>query len=110
MSAALPTLRFTLVFRLCSYWLKSMNTWACNTEQTVSVFGDVATNIEKSMKDVAGISDMVQQNAEIVKLAVSQLGQISDVVEENVRISQNTKEASSDMADITDNLLELMEG
>lgn len=80
------------------------------TEQTVSVFGDVATNIEKSMKDVAGISDMVQQNAEIVKLAVSQLGQISDVVEENVRISQNTKEASSDMADITDNLLELMEG
>lgn len=80
------------------------------TEQTVSVFGDVATNIEKSMKDVAEISDMVQQNADIVKLAVSQLGQISDVVEENVRISQNTKEASSDMADITDNLLELMEG
>lgn len=80
------------------------------TEQTVNAFGDVAANIEKSMEGVSVISDMVQQNAEIVKLAVSQLGQISDVVEENVRISQNTKEASSGMADITDNLLELMEG
>lgn len=79
------------------------------TEQTVSVFGEVATNIEKSMKNVAEISNMVQQNADIVKLAASQLDQISDVVEENVRISYNTKEVSSNMADITDNLLELME-
>lgn len=46
---------------------------------------------------------------DIVKLAVSQLSQISDVVEENVQISHNTKDVSSDMADITGNLLELIE-
>ena len=79
------------------------------TEQTVNAFGDVAANIEKSMEEVAEISNMVQQNANIVKLAVNQLDQISDVVEENVRISYNTKEVSSNMAEITDNLLELME-
>ena len=61
------------------------------------------------MEEVAEISNMVQQNANIVKLAVNQLDQISDVVEENVRISYNTKEVSSNMAEITDNLLELME-
>lgn len=78
------------------------------TEQTVSVFSNVATNIEKSMKDVGEITNMVKQNADIVKLAVSQLGQISDVVNENVKISHNTKEVSTNMAEITGNLLELM--
>lgn len=79
------------------------------TGQTVDTFGVVVENIEQSRQDVEGISRMVQKNVDIVKLAVSQLEQISDVVEENVQISQNTKEASSDMADITGNLLQLIE-
>lgn len=79
------------------------------TGQTVDTFGVVVQNIERSRQDVEEISHMVQQNVDIVKLAVSQLEQISDVVEENVQISQNTKEVSSDMADITGNLLELIE-
>ena len=79
------------------------------TGQTVNTFGVVVENIERSRQDVEEISHMVEQNVNIVKLAVSQLGQISDVVEENVRISHNTKEVSSDMVEITDNLLHLIE-
>lgn len=78
------------------------------TGQTVGVFADMAVNIEKSMEDVTEISNMVQKNADIVKIAVNQLSEISDVVEENVKISYNTKEASTNMADITENLLALM--
>ena len=51
---------------------------------------------------------MVQQNVDIVQYAVRQLEQISDVVEENVAISYNTKEVSSNMANITGNLLNLV--
>lgn len=79
------------------------------TEQTASTFDVVAKNIEKSSHDVEAISSMVQQNVSIVDLAVKQLIQISNVVTENVEISQNTKEASSNMADITNNLLEIIE-
>lgn len=79
------------------------------TEQTASTFDVVAKNIEKSSHDVEAISSMVQQNVSIVDLAVKQLIQISNVVTENVEISQNTKEASSNMADITNNLLEMIE-
>ncbi len=52
---------------------------------------------------------MVAKNVSIVDLAVKQLTQISSVVTENVDISQNTKEVSSNMADITNNLLEMIE-
>ncbi len=79
------------------------------TEQTVNTFGIVVHNIEQSIQDVEEISHMVQQNVDIVRRAVDQLEQISDVVDENVRISHNTKEASSNMANITDNLLEMIE-
>lgn len=79
------------------------------TEQTVSTFGVVVENIEQSRKDVEEISHMVQQNVSIVDLAVKQLAQISNVVTENVDISQNTKEVSSNMADITNSLLEMIE-
>lgn len=79
------------------------------TRQTVSTFGVVAENIEQSRHDIEAISRMVQQNVSTVDLAVRQLVQISDVVAENVDISQNTKEASSNMAGITDHLLEMIE-
>ncbi len=78
------------------------------TEQTTELFLDAVTNIERSGEDVGKISNMVQQNVDIVQDAVRQLEQISDVVEENVSISHNTKEVSSNMANITGNLLSLV--
>lgn len=79
------------------------------TDQTVRAFGVVVEDIEKSNRDVLAITDMVRQNVNIVSNAVSQIGRISNVVEENVQISQNTKQASSNVADITGKLLELVE-
>jgi len=78
------------------------------TEQTTELFSDAVANIEHSGQDVGKISNMVQQNVDIVQYAVRQLEQISDVVEENVAISYNTKEVSSNMANITGNLLNLV--
>ena len=79
------------------------------TEQTVSTFGMVVGDIEQSRKDVEEISRMVEQNVSVVDLAVKQLIQISNVVTDNVDISQNTKEVSTNMADITDNLLKMID-
>lgn len=45
----------------------------------------------------------------IVTNAVSQIDRISDVVEQNVEISHNTKQASSNMAEVTGKLLEIVE-
>lgn len=79
------------------------------TDQTVKAFGVVAEDIEKSNRDVLAITDMVRQNVDIVLGAVNQITRISGVVEENVQISQNTKHASTNMAEITSKLLELVE-
>lgn len=79
------------------------------TDQTVKAFEVVAQDVEKSNRDVLSITDMVRQNVETVAGAVSQIGRITGVVEENVQISQSTKLASSNVADITGKLLELVE-
>ena len=79
------------------------------TDQTFNALGMVAEDIEKSNQDVLAIADMVRQNVDIVEGAVSQVKRIASVAEENVQISQDTKRASSNMADITSKLLELVE-
>ncbi len=52
---------------------------------------------------------MVRHNVDSVSDAVSQMGRISNVVEENMRISQNTKQASSNMADVAGKLMDMVE-
>ena len=79
------------------------------TDQTVEAFGIVVENIEKASHDVEEITNMVRHNVDIVSHAVSQIGRISHVVEENVKISHNTKQVSSNMADITEKLLDMVE-
>lgn len=78
------------------------------TGQTVEAFGIMAENIKKSNQGVLVITEMVKKNVDIVANAVSQIGRISSVVEENVQISQDTKQASSNIADITGQLLQLV--
>lgn len=79
------------------------------TDQTVEAFGVVVDTIEQTDHDIVEIANMVRQNVDIVSHAVSQIERISNVVEENVQISQNTKQVSSNMADITGKLLEIVE-
>ncbi len=79
------------------------------TDHTVEAFEIVVENIETANQDVEQITNMVRQNVEIVSHAVSQIDRISNVVEENVQISQNTKQVSSNMAEITGKLLEIVQ-
>ncbi len=79
------------------------------TDQTVEAFGIVVENIEQTDHEIAGITDMVRQNVDIVSHAVSQIDRIANVVEDNVRISQTTRQASANMADITGKLLGIVE-
>ncbi len=79
------------------------------TDQTAEEFGAVVENIESASSDVEKITNMVRENMGIVTNAVSQIGRISDVVEQNVEISHNTKQVSSNMAEITEKLLGIVE-
>lgn len=79
------------------------------TEQTVENFRGVVEDIEKSSHDVEQVSQMVRQNVEIVSQAVEELRRISNVVEKNVEISHKSKQVSSNMAEETERLQELVE-
>lgn len=79
------------------------------TDSTAAAFAGVVENMEKASSDVGEISKMTQRNVDIVTSAVGQIDRISSVVEENVRISHDTKQVSSDMADITGKLLKIVD-
>lgn len=79
------------------------------TDQTAEAFNDAVKDIEATGHDVEGIADMVRRNVDIVSSAVGQMERISNVVEENMSISQNTKQVSSNMADVAGKLLEIVE-
>lgn len=79
------------------------------TDQTVEAFEAAVKDIERTGSDVEGITNMVRHNVDSVSNAVSQMGRISNVVEENMRISQNTKQVSSNMADVAGKLMDMVE-
>lgn len=79
------------------------------TDKTVEAFEEAVKDIERTGRDVEGITDMVRHNVDSVSDAVSQMVRISNVVEENMRISQNTKQASSNMADVAGKLMDMVE-
>lgn len=79
------------------------------TDKTVAAFDVLVENIERANQDVTEITEMVRRNVDTVTSAVSQIGRISNVVEQNVQISHDTKQVSSDMADITEKLLEMVD-
>lgn len=79
------------------------------TDETVEAFAAAVEDIEKTGHDIEEITDMVRQNVNSVSGAVGQMGRISNVVEENMRISQNTKQVSSNMANLAGKLLEIVE-
>ena len=51
---------------------------------------------------------MVRKNVSVVSKTVLEIGKIANVVDANVEISQNSKQISSDMAEITGQLMELV--
>lgn len=78
------------------------------TERTVEAFQLVVDDIERANTGVEDIADMVRQNVSVVQNAVAQINRISDVVNTNFDISQNSKLISTNMAGITEQLLEIV--
>ena len=89
--------------------LKAVESGKEITEQTAEAFDVVVENIEKANHAVEDITDMVRKNVNIVEDAVSQIERISGVVQENVQISSNTKQVSSNMAEVAGRLLDIVE-
>ena len=79
------------------------------TAQTADAFDIVVEKIEMAGESVKEITSMVRKNVDIVSHAVSQIERISHVVKENVQISENTKQVSANMAEITGELLQMVE-
>lgn len=79
------------------------------TDQTAESFDIAVANIENANQDIEKITRMVNQNVNIVIHATEQIEKISSVVEKNVQVANNTKNVSSNMADITGKLLEMVE-
>lgn len=79
------------------------------TDETVEAFGVVVEDIEQTDRHIMKVTDMVKQNVAIVSDAVSQIERIANVVEGNVQISQNTKQVSANMAEITGKLFDIVE-
>ena len=75
---------------------------------TTGQFDTVVGMIRKVDTEISGIADMVRDNVNIVAEAVEEIGRIETVVDENVKIAHSSKQISTDMADITGQLLQLV--
>ena len=79
------------------------------TDQTAEMFSAAADNIHQANRDVLSITDKVRGNVDVVSDALSQIRRITGVVEKNVQISENTKQVSANMADITGKLMGMID-
>lgn len=88
--------------------IKAVDGGRALTSHTVDAFGSAVEAIEKANSDVEKIAEMVRKNVSVVSKTVLEIGKISNVVDANVEISQSSKRISSDMAEITGQLMELV--
>lgn len=78
------------------------------TKDTAVAFGSVVKEIERANTEVEHIAEMVRKNVAIVGQAVSEIEKITYVVETNAEISESSKQISTNMADITERLLDIV--
>lgn len=76
--------------------------------QTALAFNSVVDIIGSMDSDVEQIARMVRENASIVEQAVDEIHRIERVVDTNIEISQNSKQISTDMGDITGQLMDIV--
>ena len=74
-------------------------------KSTAHAFDSVVEAIGTVDEDVEQIAGMVRQNARIVERAVDEIHKIQNVVDANFEISQNSKQISDNMGDITSQLM-----
>lgn len=78
------------------------------TKDTAETFGSVVQEIERANAGVEQIADMVRKNVAVVGQAVTEIDKITYVVNTNAEISENSKQISANMADITERLLDIV--
>ena len=88
--------------------IEAVNSGTETTETTIDGFNavaDVIADVEKAVEDVA---ELVRENVHLVSEAVNEINKISRVVDTNIEISHNSKQISSDMAEITTKLMDIV--
>ena len=80
------------------------------TRHAVESFDSAVAAIQKANVDVEEIAKMVRKNVSVVSKTVMEIAKISGVVDANVEISQSSRQISNDMAEITGQLMELVQG
>lgn len=78
------------------------------TKDTAAAFGGVVEEIENANTGVEQIAELVRKNVAVVGQAVSEIDKITNVVNENAEISDSSKQISTNMADITERLLDIV--
>jgi len=78
------------------------------TQDTAATFGSVVEEIEQANAEVEKIAEMVRDNVAVVGRAVTEIDKISTVVNTNAEISENSRQISSNMAAITERLLDIV--
>lgn len=78
------------------------------TKDTAATFGSVVGEIERANTEVEQIAEMVRKNVAVVEQAVTEIDKITRVVNANAEISDSSKQISTNMADITERLLNIV--
>ncbi len=78
-------------------------------DDTAAEFENVVEIIRQVDTEVDSIAELVRSNVSAVSEAVNEIDKIETVVDRNVSIAHSSKQLSSDMADITGQLLELVQ-
>ena len=78
------------------------------TKDTAATFVSVVEEIEHANTEVEQIAEMVRKNVAVVGQAAAEIEKITHVVNANSEISDSSKQISSNMADITERLLNIV--
>lgn len=78
------------------------------TKDTAATFVNVVEQIEHANTEVEQIAEMVRKNVAVVGQAAAEIEKITHVVNANSEISDSSKQISSNMADITERLLNIV--
>lgn len=93
---------------LISNSMKAISAGLTLTKDTAVTFGSVVEEIERANSGVKQMEVMVRKNAAVVGQAVAEIDRITHVVNTNAEISENSKQISANMADITERLLHIV--
>lgn len=78
------------------------------TKDTAATFGSVVEEMERANTGVEQIAEMVRKNVAVVGQAVTEIDKITHVVNTNAEISESSEQISTNMADITERLLDIV--